>query len=312
MLRAVRSKRVGLAVLAIGCALGCADPPPDEPVEHVVVIGVDGLTPAGIRDADTPNIDALVAAGAHSFQARAVMPTTSAPNWASMIMGVPPEAHGILDKKWDARAIRGRSHCGTAPGRLPTNLFRLTRAQRPDADVVALYEWAGFGALLAHGDGRKENTHIPTRTAQAAVDRIAKTRPLLLFVQFVHTDNLGHRFGHGSAKYLEGVAIADEMIGRIMAALDAAGIRQSTVVIVTSDHGGVGKTHGGDTPAEILIPWIIAGPGVRRGATLADPIVTTDTAATVVALLGDEPPACWTGKPVAGAFAPGRFGLHND
>ncbi len=65
-------------------------------VEHVVVIGVDGLGPVGIEQASTPHMDALIAAGAHSFTARGVMPTSSAPNWASMIMGAGPEQHGIV------------------------------------------------------------------------------------------------------------------------------------------------------------------------------------------------------------------------
>lgn len=296
-------KRIGLIAAIGSCSLlACGDPIPDEPVEHIVVIGVDAMSPDGIRGATTPNIDALIAAGAHSFAARAVMPTTSPPNWASMLMGVPPDLHGIVDKKWDARAVRLRNHCGTDPGELPTNIFRVIRSQRPGADLVALYEWAGIGLLLQQSDCRKQQTYYPKRTAQTAIDEISETAPLLLFIQFVHVDNLGHRFGHGSQKYYEGVELADEMIGRVLTALDEAGIRERTVVLVTSDHGGVEKGHGGDSPEEILIPWIIAGPGIHRGKVIADPIATMDTAATVVALLGIDPPACWTGRPVTAAM----------
>ena len=66
---AVRSKpsasaRPTMLLLVLVClALGCWGAPAPEPVEHVVVIGVDGLSPDGIRGAETPNIDALVAAG---------------------------------------------------------------------------------------------------------------------------------------------------------------------------------------------------------------------------------------------------------
>lgn len=300
--------RACCALLLVGVLFACGGG--DEPVEHVVVFGVDGLSPDGIRGAETPNIDALVAAGAHSFTAEAVLPTTSGPNWASMIMGLPPEVHGILEKKWDQRAARRRSYCGNPPGELPPNIFRVTSAQRPSAEVVVFYEWAGFGELLEHGDcTKKKQTFVPQKTADAAVERIAASPPLLLFLQFVHVDNLGHRFGHGSEDYFRGVGMADEMIGRVLEALEQAGIRERTVVLVTSDHGGLGKAHGGDTPEERQIPWIIAGPGIARGKKITSPIVTTDTAATIAALLGVEPPACWTGRPVTSAFARGGFGF---
>ena len=295
------------ALLLVSILLACQGG--GGPVEHVVVIGVDGLSPDGIHGADTPNIDALVAAGAHSFTAEAVMPTTSAPNWTSMITGLLPEVHGILEKRWDERAVRSRSYCGKPPGTLPPNLFRVTREQRPDADVVVFYEWGGFGPLLERGDcTKKKQTFVPTHTADAAVERIVATQPLLLFLQFVHVDNIGHRFGHGSERYYKAVSTTDEMIGRVLAALEQAEIRDRTVVLVTSDHGGLGKAHGGDTPEERLIPWIIAGPGIARGRAISDPILTTDTAATVASLLGVEAPACWTGRPVTAAFSRGWFG----
>jgi hypothetical protein len=303
----MNAAQASIALLLVGLLLACHAK--EEPVEHVVVIGVDGLSPDGIRGAETPNLDALIAAGAHSFTAEAVMPTSSAPNWASMITGLPPEVHGILDKKWNAGALRGRSICGKPSGALPPNIFRVTREQRPDADVVVFYEWDGFGPLLEPSDCTKQQrTLVPTQTAEAAEERIAATRPLLLFLQFVHVDNFGHRFGHGSEEYYQAVGTVDEMIGRVLAALDRAGIRERTVVLVTSDHGGLGRAHGGDTPEERLIPWIIAGPGIVRGAVIRDPIVTTDTAATIAALLGVERPACWTGRPVTAAFARGRIG----
>jgi hypothetical protein len=83
---------LGLLCLAL-CSLRAAAAIPG--VEHVVVIGVDGLNPNGIRVADTPNFDKLIKGGAHTFHARAVMPTSSSPNWASMIMGAGPEQHGV-------------------------------------------------------------------------------------------------------------------------------------------------------------------------------------------------------------------------
>ena len=55
--------------------------------EHVVMIGLDGFSPDGIRNANTPVLDQLMATGAYTLRARGVMPTSSGPNWASILMG---------------------------------------------------------------------------------------------------------------------------------------------------------------------------------------------------------------------------------
>ncbi|HEX4217230.1 MAG TPA: alkaline phosphatase family protein, partial [Acidimicrobiales bacterium] len=69
-------------------------------VEHFVVIGVDGLSTEGVRRAKTPVLHRMMAEGAWTLHARGVMPTSSSPNWASMIMGAGPEQHGVLSNDW--------------------------------------------------------------------------------------------------------------------------------------------------------------------------------------------------------------------
>ena len=56
-------------------------------VKHLVVVGVDGLSPDGILHADAPNLKRLREQGAWTFHACGVMPTSNRPNWASLIMG---------------------------------------------------------------------------------------------------------------------------------------------------------------------------------------------------------------------------------
>jgi arylsulfatase A-like enzyme len=75
------------------------------------------------------------------------------------------------------------------------------------------------------------------------------------------------------------------------------------VIIVTSDHGGEGRRHAPGRSVDVQIPWIAWGRGVVPGEIDAN-VRTTDTAATVLALLGHEVPADWEGRPVAGVAAP--------
>ena len=71
------------------------------PAEHVIIIGCDGMSPDGIAHANTPHMDRMMAEGASTMHARGVMPTSSSPNWASMIMGAGPEQHGVTSNGWE-------------------------------------------------------------------------------------------------------------------------------------------------------------------------------------------------------------------
>ena len=81
----------GLALLSATLAVRAAV----RGAAHVVVIGFDGLNPDGIEHAATPVMHGMMKRGAYTLHARAVIPTVSSPNWASMIMGAGPADHGV-------------------------------------------------------------------------------------------------------------------------------------------------------------------------------------------------------------------------
>jgi arylsulfatase A-like enzyme len=97
-------------------------------------------------------------------------------------------------------------------------------------------------------------------------------------------------------------AEADRLVGRVIEGLKEAAMWDRTILLITADHGGKGKTHGGATMDEIEIPWILHGPGVAAGHELSTPVNTYDTAATVAAIFSLTPPDCWIGRPVRTAF----------
>lgn len=272
-------------------------------VEHVVIVGVDGLSPDGIRKAKTPNLTRMMKEGAFTLHARAVMPTVSSPNWASMIMGAGPEQHGITSNEWEtAKAAISPTAVGRE-GIFPT-IFGILRAQRPTAKIAVFHDWDGFGRLFERkAVDQIEDSEGPVKATEHAVAYIKKERPQLTFIHLDHVDDAGHNHGHGTPEYYAAVEEADRLIGLVLHGLGEAGIADRTIVLVTSDHGGVGKKHGGNTMAEIEIPWILHGPGVTAGKELSTPVNTFDTAATVAYIFGLETPRCWIGRPVAEAFS---------
>ena len=75
-----------------------------------------------------------------------------------------------------------------------------------------------------------------------------------------------------------------------------------TLVIVWADHGGVGKGHGGATPAEAEIAGIFYGKGVKKGYKIEQQVYTYDLASTIAFVLGVQQPYAWIGRPVKPAF----------
>src|SRR4029434_7558238 len=93
--------------------------------------------------------------------------------------------------------------------------------------------------------------------ARRAIEVIREKKPTFMFVHFDDVDHAGHDRGWKTPEYFAAIEQVDQLIGELLAALTAAGIRERTVVFMTADHGGRGKGHGGATMEEIEIPWIV-------------------------------------------------------
>jgi hypothetical protein len=267
-------------------------------VSHVIIIGVDGMSTDGVIKADTPTLHDMMNRGSWTLHARGVLPTTSAANWASIITGAAPEQHGVTSNDWQVGEFNFPSQVTGSGGFFPS-IFQILTEQHPKGEIGSIYQWEGFGNLYdkrfvdydIHGKDEDETTAL-------AETYIRSKRPEFLFVHLDHVDDAGHAHGHGSPLYYQAVAKADRLIGRIRQATIDAGIADRTVIFVTADHGGVGKGHGGQSLAELEIPWIVFGAGVKPGVKLDLPVNTFDTPATAAWLLGAKIPYGWIGRPV--------------
>ena len=143
--------------------------------------------------------------------------------------------------------------------------------------------------------GTSNYTHLK------AVNYFKKKKPDFMFVHLDHVDHAGHHDGHGTQAYYDAVSVADKMIGKIVNAVKASGELEHTVILITADHGGIGHGHGGDTPEEVNVPWILTGTGVVNGE-LQVSVKTYDTAAMLAYLLGINTPDCWEGRPILEAI----------
>lgn len=271
-------------------------------IEHVVVIGFDGLSPDGLQTAKTPTFDRLVSEGASTMHARAVLPTSSSSNWASMIMGAGPEQHGITSNAWDRDNFTLPAVTQSEDFLFPT-IFKLIKDQLNHAEVGAIYHWGGFGRLFEKSAVDYDiNPESEEKTAQVASEYIKTQQPKFTFIHFDHVDHAGHSFGHGTLHYYKSVEKADVLLNEVLQAIETSEMAKNTLVIVSSDHGGLGTGHGGESLQEVEIPFIVWGPSVKKGYTIQHPVYQYDNAATVAYAMGIETPRAWIGKPIQSAF----------
>jgi len=111
------------------------------------------------------------------------------------------------------------------------------------------------------------------------------------------------RLAQDHAVYGGMVEAMDAAVGRVLDALDELGLAENTVVVFTSDNGGLSTSEGHPTSnaplragkgwvyeGGIREPWIVRAPGVTRPGTISDAVITSpDLAPTLLELAGLPP-----------------------
>jgi predicted AlkP superfamily pyrophosphatase or phosphodiesterase len=271
-------------------------------IKHVYVIGIDGMSSEGLNMAKTPRMDRLIQNGALCNQVRTVLPSSSLPNWASMMMGAAPEIHGITSNEWKLEEHDLEPVVTNDYGYFPTVLSVIC-SQLPEAKTGMLYHWNGFGQIVENGLP-SVNKHLPTagETANAIAEYIKKDKPDFIFSQLDHVDAAGHQFGHMTQGYLDAIANADSLVGIITDAVSKAQIEDETLIFIVSDHGGINKGHGGTNWKEVTVPFILSGAGVKKNYRVPTDIYMYDVAPTIIFALGLKAPYAWRGKAIECAF----------
>lgn len=303
-MRPFRMALILAAVIAAHSAIPCLA----AGATRVLVIGCDGFGSLGFTATNAPVLHRMMRDGAFTLRARGVFPTSSSPNWASMIMGAGPEQHGITSNDWQPDKFDIAPVAMGSGGIFPT-IFGVVREQKPKFYIACVHDWDGFGRLLeTNAPNLLENVKGSAATAARAMEVLREHRPDFMFIHFDDVDHAGHKSGWKSPEYFEAIEKVDTLIGNILRTLDETGLRKQTVVIMTADHGGKGTSHGNSTMEELEIPWILSGPGIRSGYEIRSAVNTYDLAPTIASILGVKPHPAWIGKPVTEVFVVRRFG----
>jgi hypothetical protein len=232
--------------------------------KKVLFIGVDGLRSDALIQAETPHWDSLCSVGLFTYTSWHVGITVSGPSWSSMLTGVWHGKHGVTNN----------NYTGSNFNEYP---YFITRAKeyRPDLKAVQVTSWDPMSSAV-YNDGWDEKIVVPSDDACEAAG-IAQLQDPEIDVLFIHIDDCdaqGHANGFSPLvdTYMNQVEYVDAQLGRILNALKARPqyANEDWMVIMTTDHGGIGTGHGGPTTEEREIWWVAAGPSVPQAEISID------------------------------------------
>jgi predicted AlkP superfamily pyrophosphatase or phosphodiesterase len=248
---------------------------------HVVLITIDGFPATMLSDPKTPipRIRELGAQGIISEGMRVSTPSVTWPNHTTLVTGVHPEKHLVLYNGTLTR--RGPDEpVGVEPKRTKADLvavptvYDLLHAKGlrtagvnwpatresgtieddfPDVPDSLVYTTPRVRAELvrerilpSEKDADFRAMTGPARDevwTRAATTIMMQRKPHLLLFHLLNTDGIHHRYGPQSPASYTAMALADVHVGRLIDALDAAGIRTNTTIFITSDHGFANVTN---------------------------------------------------------------------
>jgi hypothetical protein len=225
----------------------------------VLIIGIDGTRSDALQQASTPNIDAIISNSFFTYESWHRGITISGPTWSSIMCGVEYPKHGVTDNTYS------NSQFNIYP-------YFTTRAKSclPDLYCVQIVQWTAMSNYVYNDSWNKKiivDDGQGSQSVSQAQAQLANPNLDVLFVYFDEVDIAGHTSGFSpyNPDYMNAIETVDGHIGSILTALHNRSnyANEEWIVLLTTDHGGILKGHGGLTPWERNIWWI--GAGNRKG-----------------------------------------------
>jgi len=313
------------SLIAWGCGPGeepssdAPAPPVDRslPLNFVVItldtVRADALSAYGQKFPSSPRMDGMAAEGLLFEQALASAPSTL-PSHASLFTGKHPYAHGVRsnfgyslpeENVTFAEVLSSRGYRTAAEVAAPVlasgrMLGQGFASYRDPAETETLLE-----RLDAEEAGRKRLVRPAEEITTAGLDFLRQNtdRPFLLWLHYFDAHrphNPPPAFGRQipESPYHAEIARIDHSVGLIVDEIQRLGMRERTLVVVTSDHGEGKGDHGEEShsffvyDSTIRVPLIFWGADlVPRGYRVPSLVRLVDVAPTLLDLVGAPLPA---------------------
>jgi len=266
--------------------------------KKVLLIGIDGCRSDALAAAHAPHLQEIIAQGTVTWNAFAggelgrpsQQPTVSGPGWSSILCGVWADKHKVLENKFHDHQLVQFPH-----------FFRRLKDQRPELTTAQAVSWPPLDEIILTAAGAnaadrsalmREGTHAErdAKATDAAVRWIGEGAPDVLFLYFNNVDESGHALGFSvkNPVYMQAITEVDGHVGRTLSAIRSRReyAEEDWLVVVTTDHGGRARDHGGQSPEERRIFLIVSGGAWPAGIVSADTPGQTVVPAIIAAHLG--------------------------
>jgi len=313
--------------------LACCQAPPAAPAPaappRVVLVTLDTVRADllgcyGDARGITPNLDALAARGVRFARAVAPMPETI-PSHAALLTGRSPLSHGTTSNylalsEEVKTAAELLAETGVATGAF-FNVMSFDEQKVTQGFAVAVNDASAAAAAVAPRAFEWLDAQPAEKPAFAWLHYYVAHAP------FDPPEELAKRFWTGKydgpigfdvpsifrqnqsaaltpapwiaaleERYAAEVALVDQRVGEIVAALRQRGQLEKTLLVVVADHGesfraGTVAQHSLSTREQTMrVPLIVAGPGVPAGGVVRQWVMMADLFATLLKPFGVAPP----------------------
>ena len=255
-------------------------------MKKVILISIDGMRPDGLKQCNNPYLEELEKMCTYTYEASSMDPSVTFPCHFSMTHSVTPQRHGILTNTYvpQVRPVEG--------------IFE--KIQHAGGVSAMFYGWEPLRDISSPGSltyatyinsYAKESSD--TVLTDEAIRVIEESHPDFAFLYMVETDEKGgHDNGWMSEEYLRRLHIALDNVKRV---IDRFGEEYS--VIIMSDHGGHGRSHGSTCKEDMTIPLFFYGEEFAK-SKVESGLSLLDIAPTIAKIMGVCPDKEWEGRSI--------------
>lgn len=239
-----------------------------QPEKKVLFIGIDGLRYDALDQATMPTLDSLQNAGLYTYDSWHLGITMSGPSWSTMLTGVWENKHLVTNNSYTNANYNAYPY-------FPTR----AKECRPDLKCVQIITWNpmddasnGTGGYVYNSGwdySLDVGTHGQGLVTSAALTQLLDPELDVLFLHYDEVDVAGHANGFSPLvpTYMNAVEGVDAEIKQVLNGLKNRNnyANEDWLILLTTDHGGIGLGHGGNTNNERHIWWIASGPSIPSG-----------------------------------------------
>lgn len=255
----MRAILAALTALAVVFTAAAAEAGP------TIVISIDGFRADYFDRGLTPTLAALAKDGVHAKAMRPSFPSVTQPNHYTLMTGLRPDHHGIVDNGMLDPAIPGLQFGeGVDANKDPrwwTTATPLWVSAAKAGMKTAESHWPNGDAKVGGVDFTYHDTtpwRTPpdkeTDTVLGWLDLPEAQRPSLILLHYDPVDQMGHVFGPDAPQTNAAIGSVDAAIGKLVDGLKTRGLYDSTNLVMVSDHG---MTFLGTTPPGYILDTML-------------------------------------------------------